>query len=325
MEYEGWTYRYEKSECRRNVVCPQNKNITRPDTFYKYYALSPNSMDALTNLYVYATHPNQFNDCFDCYEGLLNFERTDEVLLKSLYGSLFDAFVEQYGGRRALREHTPSIYKVLFYSHAGLVSLSPRKDNPVLWAYYANNEGFCVEWDVAQFLFRTYGPFPIHYVDELRPVDVYNLQEASLIQTNVKTTAWQKEEEWRLIVSNPPGWDFNIFDNRGIEQKQYSGADTHCRKMRYPISAVRSVTLGMRFLLHRDVACYGVAPGEQEVVLQNEEDVLRERVLDFLAGMPFTFKQYVITADGNQYKFVKINIFKLEKRRYRLFCHTVNE
>ena len=320
MEYEGWTYRYAKSDSsdRWNVIYP--KSIIRPNAFYKYYALSPTSVDALTNLYVYATHPNQFNDYFDCYEGLLNFKRTDEGLLRSLYGSLFDAFVEQYGGCSALRKHTPSIYKVLFYSHAGLVSLSPRRDNPVLWAYYANNEGFCVEWDVAQFPFLTYGPFPVHYVDELRSADVHNLQAASLMQTNVKSKSWQGEDEWRLIVSNPSGWDFNTFDDKGIEQKQYSTGDTHCRKMRYPISAVRSVTLGMRFLIHRDVACYSVAPGEQEVVLLNEQDVLRERILDFLVGMPF--KQYIMVADGNRYGFVEVSIFKLEKRRYRLFCHS---
>ena len=44
------------------------------ESFYKYYALNKTSVDALTHMYLYATHPCQLNDPLDCADDLIIFD-----------------------------------------------------------------------------------------------------------------------------------------------------------------------------------------------------------------------------------------------------------
>lgn len=212
MEYQGWKYNYKNNKF--DLTCPFV--IERPKSFYKYYALTPNSVQALTEMYLYATHPNQFSDLYDCNTYLLDFSKADENILRTLYAPLYNQFISLHGSLEELRKYTPEIYKTLLYRHLGIVSLTVNRDDYTLWNYYAHNSGFCIEFDTRHFTFLHHGPFPVQYVDELTPVKVTgNLQEATFIQTNVKLKAFEAEHEWRLLVSNPEGSDFMEFDKFG--------------------------------------------------------------------------------------------------------------
>lgn len=83
--YCGFLYLYDEIE-GYNIV-PEGV-ISPPSTFFKYYALTEYNVEALTNLYVYAAHPKQFNDPFDCNEKLITFDTWNDV--QCLWGDLFE-------------------------------------------------------------------------------------------------------------------------------------------------------------------------------------------------------------------------------------------
>lgn len=315
MEYEGWKYIYNRETTDGNIlrVIP-NKEIARPKTFFKYYALTENSVDALTGTYVYATHPNQFNDPLDCYEDILDFSESPEEILNTLYGDLYSVFLNFYG--KGLRAYTPKAFRTLFYRRTGVVSLSTSCDNIVMWANYANHSGFCVEFDIDCFPFLCYGPFPVHYVKELPSIKVgRDLQEATLLQTNLKLDVWKYEDEWRLLVSSPLGFDFTIFDETHTEI--YESIGKHDRKMRLPLNAIKSVTLGYLFLKGNDIECVQISDYECQVLSRTEN--LRTRLMDFLAAAKLPV--HIMTLDNEKigrFNYIKAEIIKLKRLTYRL-------
>lgn len=313
--YQGWTYIYDRSQF--SLDFPEKGNA--PHRFYKYYGLSERSIDALTGCYVYATHPNQFNDALDCCKGLFNFKTASEQDLQSLYGPYFYDFLKTVGDIESLRTFTNENYKTLLYRHCGICSLTTRRNNVTLWAYYTNNEGFCVEFDTKLFPFIHYGPFPVHYVKELLPINIdRNIALASFIQSTVKAESWRNEEEWRLLISNPSGFDFILFNEQGCEEERYKIMDEHDRKMRYPVSAIKSVTLSERFLNNSKVCFARISRNEFEIVLLNEQDMLRKKVLDFLFDVSIPTSVITIDKEKNRLSFLQGNLIRLSERKYRL-------
>lgn len=286
--YHGWKYdaRPKDNQLSFKVIPPSEMKC---DSFFKYYALNDNSVDALTKCYVYASHPNQFNDSVDCNSKILNFETAQVRDLQGLYGEYYSRFLEYYGGEDMLKLHASEHFKEVAYRHIGIVSLAPQNDNAYLWHVYAQDgQGFCVEFDVDKFPFKYYGPNPIQYVDKLSQFGVDgNVQTALFVQTNVKTKTWEKEEEWRLLVSNPEGIDFNSWGEDGTLNLQSNFGDEHNRKMRYPLAAIKSVTLGAHFFRSPSIRCYPVTEEEFECVFLDDTEKLRCQVLDFFIGKPF--------------------------------------
>lgn len=86
-EYQNWKYDCRSDgKCFKFEVFPSEK-MMEPASFFKYYALNSYSIEALTGCYVYATHPNKFNDSIDCNSQILNFQNASKKTLK-LYMAL---------------------------------------------------------------------------------------------------------------------------------------------------------------------------------------------------------------------------------------------
>ena len=47
------------------------------------------------------------------------------------------------------------VFSTLVFRKQGILSLTEKCDNLKMWALYAQNTGFCLEWDVKQFPFVT--------------------------------------------------------------------------------------------------------------------------------------------------------------------------
>lgn len=315
--YQGWKYEVISQDGQIEFRVRPSSEL-KCDKFFKYYSLSENSVDALTNCYVYASHPNQFNDSFDCNSQILNFGKATKGDLQGLYETLFNQFLEVYGSEDALREQASNDFNVLAYRHIGIVSLANRNNNAHLWHVYAQDgQGLCVEFDVDKFPFKHYGPNPIQYVDKLSQFEVdRNVPTALFVQTNVKTKTWEKECEWRLLVSNPKGLDFNIWENDGSLSKRYNLGDEHARKMKYPLSAIKSITLGERFLRSPNIRCYPISNEEFEVVFVNDKEEMRCKVLDFLMGKPFEI--FLVENEMGELIPRPIVIVKLQPKVYRI-------
>lgn len=322
MEYQKWKYIYCKNSKELYSVVP-NQKIQIPETLFKYYALSENSIDALTGFYVYATHPNQLNDPTDCYDGIMDFSKTGEEDLHALYDFGYNNMLDIYG-KEGLAEASPDYYKILAYSHLGIISLCDNCKNPVMWANYAQNNGFCIEFDYSQFHFQCYGPFPIHYVDNIETINIdRNIAVATLVQTNVKLKQWEYENEFRILVSNPIGTSFELYDNNGILDRTYNIGGEHNRKFRYPLSAIKSVILPIRFLKDKDTRFYQVWSNEYEIVLINS--TLKEKVLNLLSNQNFA-PQIKLARIGNNghFSLFEIRIFHNQDKTYRVILNTNN-
>ena len=320
MKYKdfcGYKYGFDKIE--GYSIIP-NKKIEQPSSFFKYYALSKNSVDALTNMFVYATHPNLFNDTFDCNEKLIAFETWEDVkhLLNPIHDNPEDYFYCLKDAQFFCRE----VYKVILYRKLGLLSLTTRPDNYQMWALYAENNGFCLEFDIDKFPFRHFGPFPMNYTANIPgPVSIskYGGEISMLIQSNVKNEWWKYEDEWRLYIPNPIGLDMESFGSE-YQIKEHNNGDEHDRKFRYSIEALKSVILGPKFFYK--LIPNAISSFEIDVVCHQKTNSLELDVLDFLANItekrPLIIK-WANLSDFSSYNFIPIEILKYSDRKFRIY------
>lgn len=242
--YNGWSYEYDSESNQYNII--PNEKIETPPTLFKYYPLSEYSVDALIHSYLYASHPNQLNDWFDCCPEMIVYDNpeiirrqlteieyncsqlTDDELIKSDY-------ILQ-GVRRGLW--------YTMYSKIGIVSFTKDPWNLLMWSHYSQNQGICVEYDYSQFPFDYYGPFPINYQPAIQEIHLSDtdFRVAVAMQFNIKHERWKYENEWRIIAKAPAGLDMELFGEPEIEK--YGGAE---RKFRYPVSAIKNIGLGFYF------------------------------------------------------------------------------
>ena len=320
-EYADFLYGYDETE---GFSIVPKKKIEIPSTFYKYYALTNYNVEALTNLYVYASHPKQFNDPFDCNEKLIEFNTWDDI--RNLWEDKFDIFRKTYPTIESACENSNKAYWYVLYKKLGLVSLSPVCDNYIMWALYAQNNGFCIEFDVDKMPFRHFGPFPINYVECVsEPVRIGDVggDIAMLIQTNIKNNWWKHEEEWRLYIPNPIGFEMKCYGNE-YEMSQYNHGDEHDRKFRYPYEVLRSITLGTRFFDKLSVS--KLSSEETDIVCIPNTNSKELKVLDFLARLTEKLQipiRLAILSDFNKYEFVSIRILKYAELKFRIII--VNE
>lgn len=315
--YQNWEYAYHKGEQQIFSIKP-DANLALPKTLFKYYALSEHSVDAITHFYIYASHPNQLNDSFDCSENILDFASCPEINLKCMCGELYNQGLLLFGGLQGLRENAPHIFKLLCYKKIGIISLCQERTNPQMWANYANNDGFCVEFYHEAFPFAHNGPFPMHYVEKYEQVRVeYNIQECLLVQTNVKTKDWENEHEWRILASNPEDLDFEFYERNGMKSKIFNQGDEHDRKLRYPLSAIRSITLAKGFLIDSVVRFYQVSANEHELVLIDSP--LKESLLNMLSNPKYKFiVQIAFHNKQDKMELCPVCIIHISDKTYRI-------
>lgn len=316
MKYCG--YKYEADGNGYYKVIP-NREMSKPKTLFKYYALTDNSVDALTNMYIYATHPNQFNDPFDCNEKLIVFDSLEDVQKLWDVPSLYEKNIQLYPNTVDVCKQCSHDFKTILYRKLGLFSLASKPDNYLMWAHYSQNKGFCVEFDVEMFPFRHFGPYPINYVKEItHPIHISETGGpiAMLIQSNIKNSWWQYENEWRLYIPNPDGFDMKSF---GPDAESFNSSVDHDRRFRYLLSALRSVTLGTNFF--ENLTTNSLSQFEIEVEGCINDNYKQIRVLDFLSEIQSIASLNVfITSlyDFSSYNFIPVFIMKLSENRYRI-------
>lgn len=208
-----------------------------PTNLYKYYSLNDNAIDALEHSYLYAPHPGQLNDTFDCDEELvdLNNIETIDYLKNHLWKSEINSF-------------KLSAFKLSFYQWFGIISMTDDIKNILMWAYYSNHKGFALEFNFNKINFdnRFHGPFQVNYQSKIKPIIVNNDTGAFLpflYQSNIKHEIWKHESEWRFLAHKKqtmtmPGWE------------NFSGIEN--RKFYFEKGYLQSITLGSGFLSSND-------------------------------------------------------------------------
>ena len=186
-----------------------------------------------------------------------------------------------------------------------------------MWSLYAQNTGFRLEFDVRRFPFAYKGPFPINYREKL-PIlrtSEWGVPAAALVQTNVKYASWSYENEWRLLIYNAEGLDMKAY---GPQSELYNLLDDHDRKYRYPLTALKSITLGCDFFRDAQLEYRLFVVGDEMNVMYPHE-CLQTQLLDFLVEVQKKYPLKVYLACKTKYgtlEDVPVVVIKLSKRTY---------
>ena len=250
MEIYEWEYSYANNKFEVQPNPP--KEI--PKSFFKYYALNRYSFDSIINQYIYAPHPSQLNDLFDCSMELFPIE--DFSFLTEILSD-FDFKNKSEIEKKLKQEYciTKKFAETYFWERLyrtwGVLSLTDTNDNVLMWSYYNQHRGLCIEFDIKKFSFDYHGPFPINYQLELRPMKFKreNIALQILLQCNLKNKRWKHENEWRIMVEKPQG----TFMNSPNDIPQLRKLSGHDRKFPYPIEAIKSISLGNRFFENNEI------------------------------------------------------------------------
>lgn len=304
-EIYGWIYSYNGNGF--NII--PNESFDHPQILYKLYALNQFSFDSLINQYVYATHPSQFNDIFDCNEELLDFDNDSiRIFLK-------DFFTKEKLERLIkedivnLRLFTQRLFREILYKKWGVFSMTGNPNNILMWSYYSHHSGFCIEFDISKFPFKFFGPFPVNYQPTLEAISLKNigLQIGVLAQCNLKDEIWKHEQEWRLMIAAPDGEDMVSKSDQLLK-----GHDGHNRKFHYPLEAIQSISLGNRFFIPDEIK--EINSRELEINLMS--DIKRKsKMLSFLS------KNKIKTHIGLRVGFteIKFKVIEIQKVGYKKF------
>jgi hypothetical protein len=222
-----------------------NEETDKPVILYKLYGLNQYSFDSLINQYIYATHPSQLNDIFDCNEELLDFDDIKAIkvfLGDSMPESEIDKLIKD--DFESLKTFVQRNFREKIYRKWGVFSMTGNPNSVLMWSYYCNHNGFWIEFDISKFPFKYYGPFPINYQPKIEALSIKQIgvQIGVLAQSNLKDEIWKHENEWRLMIAAPDGKD--MFSPNFEILKRLGG---HNRKFNYPLEAIKSIALGNRF------------------------------------------------------------------------------
>src|SRR5674476_147839 len=78
---DSWTYRVihnENYEYDFEIVDP-NKT-SKPEFLFKHFSLNTNAVNTLVKKYLFASHPLQLNDPYDCNRYIFDFNKTPLIL-----------------------------------------------------------------------------------------------------------------------------------------------------------------------------------------------------------------------------------------------------
>lgn len=311
MRHQGKNYTWEKTGDKVNFhINGKDGSESRDRCFYKYYSLNEMSVDALTHLYLYATHPCQLNDPLDCADDLIVFDDIESA--RAVLGNLYAEVDEMYKiDEDAILEFTKVAFRTYYYMKMGIFCLSDNSTDISMWSYYTNHKGFCVEFDVNSFPFDFWGPFEVNYQKKLEPVSVKraSLPLSALIQTNIKLDCWEHEHEYRLLIQcpeeyymEPYGYKSELFKSRMQDLRE--------RKMKYPLKCIKSVCLGIKFFngIHAVLTDY-----EHEYVAPNED---QNKILSFLALSKIP--TFVLENEGLMVERHPIEIIQIRNDAYQI-------
>lgn len=215
-----------------------------PETLMKYYECNEYSYDALMNNYLWASHPEQFNDPYDCSRVLWMFETFSNEKMKAFIRPAFwDHFSYMLNGRDDF------FFFINYFS--GIISLNSgdektKEDEDLFWGYYSKQEGFAIEFDrnkLSNQLLKTElsSLEKVNYY-ELRkfrkfelPHNLENLFDLLIEWMTQKKKIWENENEYRFIFLD---CNYHPDTDQG---------EIKSRKKHYTSNSIRNIFLGRRF------------------------------------------------------------------------------
>lgn len=312
IEKYGWKYQsYKKNGKIRFDVLPPEELIPN-DTLFRYYSSSQYSIDSVVNNYLYASHPDQFNDIYDCHEELFDFDDEDAVIHFLSGGeeeSTKKLKIAIAADRQNVIQSAQRNFRQIIYRKLGIVCMTSNPNNILMWSYYTNHRGFLVEYAYKEFPFDYHGPFPVNYQAELEKLSLKEVPMplCVLFQSNVKHKGWEHESEWRILIENPEGEMSSpeLFS----ELLDLGGRE---RKFTYPSAAIKSIVLGHYFIEPKELTILDDKVFEIKILKNND----RVKLLDYIDANSITAGYTSKQSDLKNVAYYKGKIKKIEEGKY---------
>lgn len=203
-----------------------DEKIIIPDTLCKYYKLTSYSVDSIVNSYFYTNHPAEFNDPYDCLRTL------------SIQGE--DAFSKHQ----------------FLLMYMGIVCLSENSDHMLMWAHYSGHNGFVINFKANRIKKLFHSLYPINYVQKFPNIKKGNDGVSLMISTNIKSSLWGYEREWRGIhLANKPmcfpssNHSLVDFGKRLYTREKIEPVE---RKLKYDINDINYVSIGYKLITEEE-------------------------------------------------------------------------
>lgn len=291
--------------------------VNTPKVLYKYYAINNLSMNALTNMYVYATHPMQFTDKNDCSKEIVKIDNIETALKIIENDEIIKQLKEICGcNNDDIIKFADEAYYELIYRKWGILSLCDTFDNVSLWNDIAKDDGFCIAFDYSKWSFYSV-PYPISYekvIPRLRSSKTY-FPTALLVQCMVKLEKYNKEKEWRMIINSPKDEDMESFGKyRNLPMTNY-----HNRHFFYPYESVMCIILGHHFFGN---SVRVVSETEYRVDFMQESPITQ--IIDFLIEVQYDVYWRNIRDFGG-YTYSHIFLLHLHNYSYRIIVDNKNK
>lgn len=181
------------------------------DQLFRYRKANEFSLDELENSYIYFPSSNELNDPFDVSYNTLSLTKEDSEMEK-LYNQILEESPDEMTKAYVKKtyENNHDILRELvvngianYISTYGIACFSVTPIHVVLWTYYANHEGICIQYDTNRDESFFKGARRVDYVDNLGIINfepITNPQVTNDIFYK-KLNLWEKEFEIRLVKS----------------------------------------------------------------------------------------------------------------------------
>ena len=182
---------------------------------YKYYADSVNSFKSISVRGLWCHYPKKMNDPADSL-AFLDREVTpqDTVIFKSYFENHLDPSLKHiFNYSTEQVKNFINLQRKKLLDDFAFCSLSETFDDILMWSHYASSHtGFVVEFEFDESEID-YHFQKINYIDYLPELDISKIGEFMsgkdenlryfFEDLSLKSTAWTKENEWRIWRSQP--------------------------------------------------------------------------------------------------------------------------
>lgn len=208
-----------------------------PETLLKYYECNEYSYDALINYYLWASHPEQFNDPFDCSPKLWDADSftTDKI-------RRFINFDDHPEYQEFLKTRGEILELVQIKTGVICLNSGNKENEDLFWGYYSNQKGFAIEFSKDK-LSSAFGsdPMKVNYFtnDTFEKYSLPDTEEKFFEITKKwikqKKQIWNHEDEFRYIFFNCNSMPSLNLGNSVTRKKNYSP------------DCIANITLGLKF------------------------------------------------------------------------------
>lgn len=189
------------------------KTIQAQNILYKYTELNTAIEHIISNNTLKFSNPKDFNDPFDCHEGLINVSKVSGQILENIFDNseairnssrqhLYEKNKKEIIKRVNDKNRVQSLWKEM-HSHYRVSCFSKVSDNTLMWSHYGDKHNGVVVGIKLPFLHNDFVVYPVLYTDKIAPIDgMTDAQKVLYYWITTKSHHWSYEQEFRAISKN---------------------------------------------------------------------------------------------------------------------------